>query len=90
MNMDEFNKTAVRTDDGRTITFDVRPFGDRQGEAIDSYLHARLMHTGTTGIGNTSKHVVLLCDSVADVPNSARNWLLHLNNAGQSAEVRQA
>ena len=90
MDMGEFNEKVKPVTHGNELIFDVRVFGDRQGEAIDSYLHTRLLHTNTTGIGNTDKRVVLLCANVANIPNSARDWLVHLNNAGQSTEIRQA
>lgn len=90
MDMNEFNATAVRTADATTITLDVRPFGDRQGEAVDSYLHERVMHLNTTGIGTTPKPVVLLCDSSAQIPSSAFTWLANLNAGGQATEIRQA
>jgi hypothetical protein len=66
MDMNEFNKAAVRTETASEITFDVRPFGDRQGDAVDSYLHARLLvGQNTGGIGMTPRLIVVLCDSSA-------------------------
>jgi hypothetical protein len=38
MDSKEFNETGVRTETD-VVTFDVRPFGTKQGEAIDSYIH---------------------------------------------------
>jgi hypothetical protein len=73
--MKEFNDTAKPYEKGDELIFDLRPFGTRQGEAADSYLHERAWHSGTTGIGNTDKLVVLLCDSTAAVPSPAGEWL---------------
>jgi len=81
-------KPYPRGDD--EIIFDVRPFGQKQGEAIDSYLHTRLMHMSTTGIGTTRKLVVLLCDSTATIPESVNHWLTGLKAGGQRAEIQCA
>jgi hypothetical protein len=43
MDMNEFNGTAIRTEDSEHVYFDLRPFGNRQGEAMDSYLHQAVM-----------------------------------------------
>jgi hypothetical protein len=62
MDINEFNRTVLRTEDTSTVTFDVRPCGNRQGEAIASYLHEVLMalrmNVGTFG----PRPTVLLCD----------------------------
>jgi len=88
MNINEFNDKAVRTEDARTVTFDVRPFGDKQGEAIDSYLHARLMAFQMNVGGFGPRLVVLLCDSTTKIPSSARAWLDELNARGVATEIR--
>jgi hypothetical protein len=90
MDTNEFNGKVKGVPVGNELIFDVRVFGPRQGEAVDSYLHARLMGLNMGGIGATDNHVVLICDSVGDMPNTARNWLNNLNAAGQSTEIRQA
>jgi hypothetical protein len=88
--MNEFNKTAVRTETASEITFDVRPFGDRQGDAVDSYLHARCLVGQYTGIGMTSRLVVVLCDASANIPESSGRWLANLNAKGSPTEIRRA
>jgi hypothetical protein len=88
MDMKEFNETVKPSAQEDEIIFDVRPFGIRQGEAIDSYLHARLMHSRTTGIGTTNKLCVLLCDATAQIPDTANTWLSNLLASGQRAEIR--
>lgn len=89
MDMNEFNEKVKPVSSATEVVFDVRPLGDRQGEAVDSYLHTRLMHMNTTGIGNTDKCVVLVCDSTAQIPSSADNWLTKLNAGGQITEIRR-
>jgi hypothetical protein len=90
MDMNQFNKTVVRTETASEITFDVRPFGDQQGDAVDSYLHARLLVGQNTGIGMTTRLVVILCDAAAAIPQSAERWLAMLNAKGAPTEVRRA
>ncbi len=90
MNASEFNATAVRTEDAATITWDVRPFGNRQGEAVDSYLHERLMMLQMNAGGFGPRLVVLLCDPVVNIPSSAANWLAELNARGIATEIRRA
>jgi hypothetical protein len=90
MNANEFNATAVRTEDPTTITFDVRPFGDRQGDAVDSYLHERLMLLQMRTGGFGPRLVVLLCDSKARIPSSVNGWLAELNARGIATDIRRA
>lgn len=90
MNANEFNATAIRAEDPATITWDVRPFGDRQGEAVDFYLHQRLMMLQMNAGGFGPRLVVLLCDSTANIPDSATNWLNELNARGVATEIRRA
>lgn len=91
MDMKEFNEKVKPYDSGTDeIVFDVRTFGNRQGEAMDSYLHQRASDTKTTGIGNPEKLVVLLCDSNASIPDSTQRWIAILKAAGQKVEIRQA
>lgn len=82
MDTKEFNSTAIRTETDTEVRVDVRPFGSRQGEAIDFYLHERVgglqMGVDTGG----SRVVVLLHDSSAAIPGeclqmayySKRRW----------------
>lgn len=90
MDMNELNKTVVRTETQDEVCFDVRPFGDRQGEAIDSYLHERLASLGYGVATLGPKLVVLLHDSTARIPVSAYGWLDKLNASGARTELRQA
>ena len=89
MDMDEFNATAVRTEYPDVISFDVRPFGDGQGEAADSYLHAALGAV-QIGVSTFERPVILLCDSTATTPDSANRWLAGLNAQGVAIEIRRA
>jgi hypothetical protein len=82
MDMKEFNATAIRTETTEELTLDVRPFGDRQGEAIDSYLHDQLQSVQYGVASSQSKPWVLIYDSNAMIPQSAQGWLNNLVAAG--------
>jgi hypothetical protein len=86
MDMKEFDSMAVRTEDNNYVYFDVRPFGPKQGETIDSFLRNLLVDVrGHTTWGR--KTLVLRCDSTADIPQSASNLLQQLTKNGLSVEV---
>jgi hypothetical protein len=87
MNIGEFNATAIRSEDANAVIWDVTPFGKRQGDAIDSYLHARLMQRRMIQGVTDQKRVVVLCDAAAEIPNSANTWLAELNSCGASTEI---
>lgn len=89
MEVRDFEKTAVRTQTGGEIIFDARPYGDQQGAAVDSCLRDRLGVIQNTGIGRTSKLIVLLCDSSAAIPATAQTWLAGLAAIGAPAEIRR-
>lgn len=72
MTADEFYKTA-EIDDSSPLrtTVDVRPFGDRQGEALDCYLH-ELGHLVVSGTLSVSKPIVVLHTKEIDVLTTFR------------------
>jgi len=87
MDMNEFNATAVRTEDSEHVYFDLRPFGARQGEAMDSYLHDAVMsiRMGVSSFG--ARQIVLVTDASMVIPDSARTWLASLQASGVSVGV---
>jgi hypothetical protein len=87
MDINEFNSTAIRTEDSGHVYFDLRPFGVRQGEAMDSYLHSALMsiQIGVSSFG--ARQIVLVTDASVVIPDSARTWLASLQAAGVSVGV---
>lgn len=89
MDMNEFNKTAVRTEDHATITFDVRPFGDRQGEAVDSFLTNWMMSLQANVASPPSRPLVVLCDSATVVTTNAERFLQLLKAKGIAIEIRK-
>lgn len=90
MDIREFNEVVKPYPHGDDeLIFDVRPFGARQGEAVDTYLHDRLMHVNIAGMGNTCRLVVLLCDAAAEIPESTMTEIADLAACGQWAEIRR-
>lgn len=90
MDMNEFNKTVARTEDDATVTFDVRPFGDRQGEALDSYLSNWSMALQANAAPPHSKLLVVLCDSSTAITKNANRLLGLLNAKGVAIEIRHS
>ena len=61
MTADDFKKTAVRTETDAAITYDIRPFGDAQQEAVGVYLGELAFRLSMNTLKPT-KSVVLLVD----------------------------
>lgn len=87
MDMNEFNKIAVRSEDSAHVYFDLRPFGKRQGEAVDSYLHEAVMSIRNGVSSFSGRRVVLLTDASTIIPDSAHTWLASLQAAGVSVSI---
>lgn len=87
MDMKEFS-SIIPKETSEELMFDVRPFGDRQGEAIDSYLHDQLQSVQYGVASSQSKPWVLIYDSNAVIPQSAQGWLNNLAAAGRVIEMR--
>jgi hypothetical protein len=88
MNMNEFNANAVRTEDAEHVYFDVRPFGEKQAEAIDSYLHASLMSI-QIGVSSFGSRVIVLLHDAKRGPLSpmAETWTASLEAHGVIVET---
>jgi hypothetical protein len=88
MDMNEFNAKTVITQDAQNVYFDVRGHGDRQGEAVDSYLHAAAdsIRMGVSTFG--SRKVVLITDASAIIPDTASKWLDELQQHGVYVDVK--
>lgn len=86
---EEFNKTAIRTEDTIRITFDVRPFADRQGEAVDFYLHEIGMQI-LYGRFSTSKPIFVLYGCGTVFPLTTGTWLKNLLARGVPMNLQEA
>jgi hypothetical protein len=85
----EFNKTAIRTEDPIQITFDVRPFGTKQGEAVDFYLREVGMAIGF-GTLSIVKPIVLLHGPGTVFLLTTRPWLKSLASKGVPINLQEA
>jgi hypothetical protein len=89
MDMKEFNAGVIVTQTGTEVLRDVRPFSDRQGEAIDSYLHDLLALAEHEVISPGQRLWVLLHDTTAVIPQTAYTWLANLESRGFGLEIRR-
>jgi hypothetical protein len=87
MDTNEFNKTALRTETSSQVIFDVRPFGDRQGEAIDSYLHSVGMAVQMNVFRHT-KPIMLICDAQTVFPSTTQTWLGAVRAQGVDVSIQ--
>ncbi|MHB8526666.1 MAG: hypothetical protein ACYDD2_10985 [Candidatus Acidiferrales bacterium] len=87
MNAGEFNVGVLKTEDDSKVTLDVRPFGQRQGEAIDSYLHDVGMALQMNAFRQT-KPIVVVCDSGTIFPATTKTWLAEVRRRGVDVAVQ--
>ncbi len=87
MDSKEFNKVVKRTETASSVIFDVRGFGPRQGEAIDSYLHDVGMAV-QMNVFRHNKPIVLLCDSDTSFPATTETWLAGVRRQGVNVEIQ--
>ncbi|HKN71721.1 MAG TPA: hypothetical protein VJX30_11855 [Terriglobales bacterium] len=87
MTIDEFNQQAIRTEDSNNVYFDLRPFAERQSEAMDTYLNASLMsiQTGVSSFG--TRQIVLITDASMVLSDTARAYIAELRAKGVSMMV---
>ena len=88
MTTEEFNKVAIRTEDTTRITFDVRPFGDRQAEAVDFYLHEVGMQINYGTFSTTRPIYVLYTKGIQFLPTTA-TWLQSVRARGVPMNLQE-
>lgn len=88
MTADEFNKTVKRTEDTTGIYFDVRPFGDREAEAMDWYLHEVGMQVNY-GRFSTSKPIFVVYSRGLDLLDTTPTWLQNLFALGVPMNLKE-
>jgi len=76
------------SEDEISITYDVRPFGNRQGEAIAWFLREQVGHVERSR-KFAKPLLVLVCDAKAEIPDSVDGLLSRLNALGASYELRR-
>src|SRR5215469_4979224 len=84
----EFQEKVVRIEADSELILDVRPFGDRQGEAMDSYLRDLGMAVQMNKVRPT-KPIVLVCDSKTVFSSTTNMWLANMQSRGVAIEIQQ-
>jgi hypothetical protein len=84
---DQFKKTAKRSEDDKSITYDVRPFEDQQQEAVAVYLGSLVFKLSVNAL-NTSKAVALLADNRFVSTPQLDGFVEKLTAAGLPIEIR--
>jgi hypothetical protein len=86
--IEEFNARRVRTEDSQSIYLDVRPFQNRQGEAIETYLRSSAGVLRTQVQKRGLKRTILLCDVGTVIPASVYYWMRQFKASGVKVEIR--
>ena len=87
MTEDEFKKSAVRTEDDKTVTYDLRPFKDQQIDAVGWYLGNLIFKSSVSSL-NKSKSVLVLVDNQFKTTSQLDGFVDKLMKQGLSIEVR--
>lgn len=88
MTTDGFNKTVIRTETIDHVTFDVRPFGDRQSDAMDFYLHEVGMQINY-GTFSAGKPIYLLYSRGTQWQITTMTWLKNVRAMGVPMNMRE-
>jgi hypothetical protein len=85
MDKETFEAIAILRNMNGLSELDLRPFGSRQGEAIDFYLDEQIsfMRNG----GNAATHVVLLCHPETQISIRTVERLAELNAKGATHKI---
>ncbi|HXX72467.1 MAG TPA: hypothetical protein VEI80_02140, partial [Candidatus Acidoferrales bacterium] len=88
MGEDDFKKTALRTETGNLVTYDLRPFKDQQ-HAAAWYLGNLIFKSSISSL-DTSKSVLLLVGDTFKMTKQLKGFVGKLKAGGLSIEVRKA
>jgi hypothetical protein len=87
MTEDEFKKSAIRDEDDKTVTYDLRPFKDQQHDAVGRYLGNPIFKSSVSYL-NKSKNVLVLVDSQFTTTSQLDGFIDKLKKQELSIEVR--
>lgn len=87
MYKNEFRDKVLRTETHSTVTFDLRPFGDRQAEAIDCFLHDAGMAVQMKRFRPT-KAIILVCDPGTVFSAATDMWLANMQSRGVAIAIQ--
>jgi hypothetical protein len=87
MNEEDFKKSAVRSEDDKTVTYDLRPFKDQQRGAVAWYLGNLIFKSSVSSL-NKSKSVLVLVDGQFESTSQLDGFIDKLKQQGLSIELR--
>lgn len=88
MTSEAFRQTAVRTESDTVITYDVRPFGDKQQEAVAAYLGELVFRLSMNAL-SPAKGVRLLVDNRFVSLPQLDGFIEKLREAGLAVEIKE-
>lgn len=86
MTKEQFAETAVRNETDSTVSYDVRPFGAEEQEAVAVFLGEQVFRH-SSGALNTSKNVTLLVDNHYESTSQLEGFIEKLKSAGLHVSV---
>ena len=89
MTADAFKETAIRTETGTTITYDVRPFENEQQEAVAVYLGELVFRLSANAL-RPGKSVELLVDQGFVNTPQLDGFIQKLGTAGVSVTIKSS
>jgi hypothetical protein len=84
----EFRAAALRTEDETNVTYDLRPFGNRQQAAVAWCLGKRVFLLSAVPPKTTSKAVIFLVDARFVITSQLRGFIRKLKSVGIPIEIR--
>jgi hypothetical protein len=90
MTADEFHKTARIMDDTCGTTVDVRPFGDRQSDAVYSCLYQMCVAIKEGTLSTNAKSIFVLHDTGTDITSETFDLLKNLWSLDVGVNLKEA
>ena len=86
MTADVFRERALRSETETAITYDLRPFGDEQQEAVATYLGELVFRLSIKALKPTKPVVLLVDDKFVSTPQ-LQEFIAQLGAAGLSVTI---
>jgi hypothetical protein len=88
MTESNFKEAALRTEDEASVTYDLRPFGDRQQPAVAWYLGKLVFLLSARVPKAPPKAAILLVDARFEITSQLRSFVRKLKSADIPVEIR--
>jgi len=82
VDVNEFNQTVAKTEHGEHVHFDLRPFGNRQVEAMELWLEHQVKEVKAGRILFHGKKIVLSTDASVVLSSGTRQLMEKLQGSG--------